>query len=210
MAVEDEAIDGGISLKICVKSTTGSLLSNLSNVSSTISSQSKAIGRPVGTTILQKKNDEIKLIDAKNEITEIYHKKKVEAAKKSSRLEPGVLDHIIQSVKLKRKTTENISSSAIRKRSERHSLVNHHVARGQVSPLLRIEPVIVEIILQMARIRQCLCPSKGLQLVNSIIKGTKIQDELIKWKQTNTPNECGTVGISYWNKFLKQNKTKLW
>ena len=84
MAVEDEAIDEGIPLKIRVESTTGSLLSNLSNVSSTISSQSKAIGRPVGTTILQKKSDEIKLIDAKNEITEIYHKKKVEAAKKSS------------------------------------------------------------------------------------------------------------------------------
>ena len=83
MAVEDVGINEGIPSKIRVEST-GSLLSNLSNVSSTILSQSKPIGRPVGTTMLKKKSDEKKLIYAKNEITEIYHKKKVEAANKLS------------------------------------------------------------------------------------------------------------------------------
>ena len=79
-----------------------------------------------------------------------------------------------------------------------------------MTPLQRIEPLIVEIILQMARICQCLCPSKGLQLVNSLIKGTKIQGELVEWKKTNAPNTTGSLGIGYWTSFLKkaQNKTR--
>jgi len=193
---------------VCV-TTNDSLLSSLSNVSSTVPSKSKSAGRPVGTTMLQKKNDEMKLIDAKNEITEKYNKVRESAARMESRVKYGSLNQIIKSVKSKRNIKADISSSAIRKRVQRKSLVSHHIAGGQISPLKKIEPLIVDIILQMARIRQCLSPSKGLQLVNSIIKGTKIQDELIKWKQTNTPNEYGTVGLGYWNKFLKRNKTKL-
>ena len=195
---------------VCVKKTSDSLLSNLSNVSSTITSNSnKPAGRPVGTTMLQKKSDEMKLIDAKNEIAQKYNKLREAAARTESRVKYGSLKKIIQTVKSNRNIKADISSSAIRKRVQRNSLVSHHVAGGQVSPLQKIEPIIIDIILQMARIRQCLSPSKGLKLVNSIIKGTNIQDELIKWKQKNTPNDCGTVGIGYWNKFLKRNKTKL-
>ena len=65
---------------------------------------------------------------------------------------------------------------------------------GQVSPLLKIEQVIVSIIVQMSRMRQCLNPSKGLLLVNSLIRGTKIKQELIEWKQKNTPNSTGMDG----------------
>ena len=75
--------------------------------------------------------------------------------------------------------------------------------------MVRIEPIVVEIILQMARLRQCLCPSKGLQLVNSLIKGTDIQKELIEWKKKNTLNTNGTLGTGYWRNFLKRNKAKI-
>jgi len=61
----------------------------------------------------------------------------------------------------------------------------------------------------MARIRQCLNPSKGLQLVNSLIKGTKIQEELVEWKKRNTPDNLGALGTGYWQGFLKRNRTKL-
>ena len=204
VAVVDKEPPKTISVK-----ASGSLLSNLSNVSSTISSKSKPVGRPVGTTMLQKKSNEMKLIDAKNEVTIMYNDMKKEAIQKGSRIKYGALRDLIKSVKSARHIKADISSSAIRRRVHRNRLVNHHIAGGQVSPLLKIEPLIVEIILQMARIRQCLCPSKGLQLVNSIIKGTKMQEELIKWKQTNTPNDCGTVGVGYWKSFLKRNKTKI-
>ena len=46
------------------------------------------------------KSDEMKLIDTKKEILEIYHKKKEEATKKSSCLEPTTLGNIIKSVRI--------------------------------------------------------------------------------------------------------------
>ena len=105
-----------------------------------------------------------------------------------------MLSTIIDDVKAQRGIDDMILPCAIRKRVERNSLVSRHLAGGQVSPLLRIEPIIVSIIVQMARMRQCLTPSKGLLLVNSLISGTKIQQDLVEWKRTNTPNSTGTVG----------------
>ena len=51
------------------------------------------------------------------------------------------------------------------------------------SPLLPLEPTFVSIIIQMAHIHQCLTPSQGLCLVNSLIKNTPAQQDLIKFKE---------------------------
>ena len=58
------------------------------------------------------------------------------------------------------------------------------MAGGHESLLAYIEPIIVKIILQMARIRQYLTPSMALRLVNDLIDCTKMQQDLIKWKKT--------------------------
>ena len=120
-------------------------------------------------------------------------------------MKPGSLSQIIQSVKEMKGVTAAISPQAIRKQIQRKSHVTHHFAVGQVTPLLRIEPLIVEIILQIARICQCLCLSKGLQLVNSLVKGTKIQNELVERKKRNTPSNTGVLGTGHCN-FLKKKK----
>ena len=83
------------------------------------------------------------LIAAKNEIAEKYNKVKELAAKKGTRVKPGSLNKIIQSVKAKRGVSATISPQAIRRQIHRKSLVTHHVAGGQVTPLLRIEPLIL-------------------------------------------------------------------
>ena len=200
----DNALPHNIQLK-----QSGSLLSDLSNVSSTGPSKSKSVGRPVGKTFLKKKADESNLIAAKNEIAKKYCALKETATKKGTRVKAGTLNEIIQSVKHARGINNKISCAAIRRCCDRQRLVSHHVAGGRVSPMVRIEPIVVEIILQMARLRQCLCPSKGLQLVNSLIKGTEIQKELIDWKKKNTLNTNGTLGTGYWPNFLKRNKAKI-
>ena len=41
---------------------------------------------------------------------------------------------------------------------------------GHTFPLTSVDDVVVNIILMMARVRQCLNPSKGLATVNSLIK----------------------------------------
>ena len=83
---------------------------------------------------------------------------------------------IIKEVEKAKKIDVEISPEAIRKRVQRKSLENHHLTGGQVSPLEKIEPLIVSIIVQMTRMNQSLTPSKGLLLINSLIHGTKIQD----------------------------------
>ena len=90
-----------------------------------------------------------------------------------------------------------------------NSLYNHHLAGDQVSPLVKIEPIIVNIIVQTARMRQCLTPSKGLMLVNSLINGTSVPKKLIEWKRNNTPNFIGNLGEGYWRNFMKRNKNKI-
>ena len=116
---------------------------------------------------------------------------------------------LIDEVKEKRGVSVKILPSAIRRRLDRQSLHTHHLAGGQVSPLVKIEPTILGIIIQMARMRQCLTPSRALSLINSLIKDTPIQEELVAWKATNTPNTSGVVGKGYWRSFLKRNKNKI-
>ena len=70
-------------------------------------------------------------------------------------------------------------------------------------------PTTIGIIIQMSRMRQCLTPSRVLSLINILIKDTPIQEELLAWKATNTPNTSGIVGRGYWRSFLKRNKNKI-
>ena len=171
-----------------------STLSDLSNVSNSAISYQK-VGRPNGSTAARKESKRKKLIDSKNEITKKYVQMMKDTKRNNkARVSKGSLEKLINEVKKKRNIEDNISLLAIRKRVQRNSLESRHLAGGQVSPLLKIEPVIVSIIVQMARMRQCLNPSKGLLLVNSLIRGTKIKQELIEWKQKNTPNSTGTDG----------------
>ena len=203
---EDEGIPKSVEIE-----HNSALLSELSNVSNKTSNSYENVGRPNGSTAAKKESKKNKLIEAKNEITRKYAKMSREVSKKCSkgRVSKGALQKLIDDEKKKRKINDEISPIAIRKRVQRNSLETRHLAGGQVSPLLKIEPAIVSIIVQMARMRQCLNPSKGLLLVNSLIRGTKIQEELIEWKKTNTPNCTGTVGRGYWRKFMRRNKSKI-
>ena len=58
----------------------------------------------------------------------------------------------------------------------------------------------------MARIRQCLSPSQGLALVNSLIDEQPIQQDLIQWKTKFSTNCDGSVGAKYWQGFMLRNK----
>jgi len=187
-----------------------STLSELSNVSSTQETSTRKAGRPVGSTEAKKETTRKNIIEAKNEVTRRFAAVKEVAKKRKERVKHGVLMRLIDEVSDKRGVNkEKILPNAIRRRVDRHSLHCHHLAGGQVSPLARIEPTIIGIIVQMARMRQCLTPSRALSLINSLIKDTPIQQELIAWKATNTPNTSGTVGKGYWRNFLKRNKNKI-
>ena len=111
-------------------------------------------------------------------------------------LENGTLRKLITDIFRKRNLPDDcvIKSDTIRRRISRRRPFVTQV--GTVSPLASIEDAVVDIIIQMARIRQSLSPSKGLKLVNDMIEGTELQEDLVKWKEIHTSNSSGTVGKS--------------
>ena len=100
-----------------------------------------------------------------------------------------------------------INSDTIKRSFARNCLVVNQL--GTLSPLASIEIAVVGIIIQMAQIRQILAPSKGLKLVNDIIRGTNIQADLIKWNETHTSNSSGTVGKKYCRNFMRHHGDKI-
>ena len=151
-------------------------------------------GRPKGSTNESKKVRSDALLAATNEIALEYLEMKEGAG--DNCLENGTLKKLIADISRKRNLPDDcvIKCDTIRRRISRHRPFVTQV--GTVSPLARIEDAVVDIIIQMARIRQSLSPSKGLKLINDMIDGTELQEELVKWKETHTSNSSGTVGKS--------------
>lgn len=56
-------------------------------------------------------------------------------------------------------------------------------ANDTQSPMSRIEPKLIQLILCMSNIKRTLTVSKGLMLANDPIAGTKTQEYLIEWKK---------------------------
>lgn len=98
---------------------------------------------------------------------------------KNSKVKNGTLKTIIDKV-IQEFNLHNIeiSHSSVRRRFYRKQEVCNHVA-GHISPLESIESTGIAIVIHMALICQSLCPSEGLRLVNSLIKDTEIQNELV-------------------------------
>ncbi len=61
-------------------------------------------------------------------------------------------------------------------------LVNHDQLQSHLAAMYE---AVVKIVLVMAQIQQCLCPSKGLILVNSLIDNQPIQQKLIEEEQAS-------------------------
>ena len=74
-----------------------------------------------------------------------------------------------------------VSKSTIRSRCVRANLVVG--PRGLKSPMLAVEPQLVQVIIQKAAIRQPLTCSQGLLLANSLIAGTDIERQVNEWRE---------------------------
>ncbi len=56
------------------------------------------------------------------------------------------------------------------------------VQQGTSSPMLGIEPHLIELIIQLACMRFPINVTSGLQLANSHIAGTLIAEKLVEWR----------------------------
>ena len=179
-----------------------------SNVSTLSGSIAKKPGRPKGTTDQRKEDEKQALIDATNEIAEEYNEHRIAAIKSNCKVKKGTLDKIIAKKKRERKIKADIKPQTICRRIIR-GVLHHRHRGGHISPLEEIESIAVTIMVQKARIRQPLTPSKGLSLINDLIEGTEYQDRLVKWKRKFTVNAVNSVGRGYWYSFMKRNRNKI-
>ena len=70
----------------------------------------------------------------------------------------------------------------------------------------KVEPKLVELIIQMSRIRRCLTGSQCLHLANDLIAGTEVEKEVIKFKEKihQKKLETASLGLNYWRGFKKR------
>jgi hypothetical protein len=171
-------------------------------------------GRPTGSTIDSSKTLEDRKRKAFDDAAAIYSK-----IKRTEKILPrGGLVQIIKRAKLhhglENEANWTISPSSVRSRYRDSVSSSNRVVRGPESPLAAVEPLLVELCIQRARMGQPLSQSEGILLVNSIIQGTAHQEKLRQFqmrsvKMSSDDINLGYAGHAYWRAFKERNKDKL-
>ena len=104
-----------------------------------------------------------------------YSKEKDYVQKNGLRAKNGCLDEIIAVKKVKYGFTDDIdiSKKILLSRITRCNFLVHGI--GAESRMVTIESQLVELIVRMSRIRQCITSSQCLHLANDPIKGTLVE-----------------------------------
>jgi hypothetical protein len=171
-------------------------------------------GRPSGTT----NADKVRLKKAKkdciDEITRLFMEARKNMVQEENddhaTLPKGFLSDLIAAQKevFNLPPEHNIPSQTIYSRLKPgRSLQPPH--RGTPSPMATLEQLVVEIAIQMGRIRQPLTPTEALCLINGLIDKKPLQERLIIWKEAQNmdqPDEKkGKLGPGYWAGFMRRN-----
>jgi len=167
-------------------------------------------GRPMGTTLEEKENlNKRKKLALNHAATKCKELKELD--QESKRMKWGGYDKIIAETNaiFDLHTPDKINKETVRTRlkKNRKVLVAH---RGTPSPMIRVEFCLVEIILSLSAMRQPVTPLVALELINSLVKGTATEQEILDYKLKNLklkdPEENGRLlGLKYWHNFLKRN-----
>jgi hypothetical protein len=143
-----------------------------------------SIGRSKGTTEVnlrhQKACLELAITWAATEC--IYVRQ--EAKERNSRAVAGTLTKIINEAKVTHGVSRDcckVNRFTIRSRAKRLR-PNPGILQGTVSLLLPIKPYLVDLIIQLARMRCPINVTTGLRLLNSLFAGTPFQLKLKEWK----------------------------
>ena len=85
---------------------------------------------------------------------------------------------------------------------------------GPTSPIAPHENYFVDIIIKLSYCCHSISSSEGLQLMNSLIKGTDIEKNVKEHKLKHTHvsdiESCsGMLGMGYWNRFKIRHKDRI-
>ena len=165
-------------------------------------------GRPKGATAAAVRDVGQRHEIAMREICDLYAVAQENFKDAKRRVKNGTLAMIITEAKARNGLPEEtfMNRSTIVNRVSQKMGHRH----GRVSPMLAIEPYMVELIHQLARMRNPISVSDGLRLANSLISGTKIGVSINSWRQTHSSayrsNKNPKLGMGYWRGFMKRNK----
>jgi len=171
----------------------------------------KKTGRPKGTTDSAKTAEQDRKDQCMAEITSTYADKKL-AKSEGCRVEKNCLSRLIQEKTEKYglgdKVLINQETIKTRLRLRQFGVVKRP---GLTTPLKKLEDLLVDILISASQFRKPLTVREGLELTNSLIKGSRFQQDVIDFQQkycTGTmkkETEVGKLGMSYWNKFMHRH-----
>ena len=153
------------------------------------------------------------------EATDEYMNKMLDSKNNNKRTSKGTISLIIDAAKERNGIPANVkvsfetvrSRAAIKiKKSGEVQNGQHHISKhGHQSPMNEIEPYLVGLIQQLAKMRVPISVSEGLMLANSLIAGTETMAKVNNWRETNCIpfqiNKKPELGKSYWKGFMKRN-----
>ena len=147
---------------------------------------SSKAGRPMGSTMQKKREDINNYKECVNAITEEYHNKLAFHKENHWRLMKGHLEAIIEQKKEEFGVREDISEETIRGRIWRGNLAPTHP--GTSPPLLNAEMALVEICIQMGKMRQPLTRDEAIAIMNDMISETEMRERLTEFQRIRTSN----------------------
>jgi hypothetical protein len=166
--------------------------------------KSSAGDRPKGSSKAKKKQDkenEYKCIDS---IVLEYSIKHNASKSVEGKVEYGYLKRLIDEKKKEFGINCRISTKSKMNRTHRGALTSH-LGPGPKSQLEEVELALVEICIQMGKIRQPLSCTKAIALMNSMIENTHTQQKLIDFHQSRRLGmevfKKGKVTLGWWRVF---------
>ena len=168
--------------------------------------QQKKSGRPVGSTLLNKFKKDVATRLCLDEVAIRYHRMREQARALGKQGKKKGLSDIITEVKKIYELGDEvkINESTIRGREFRKKLIVKSM--GPASPMVDVEPVLVDLIIKMSAIRRCLTPTQCLHLANDLVAGTETEKRVIEFKEKiyKKKYEKADLGLNYWNGFRRR------
>lgn len=174
------------------------------STTTTTSSERRTAGRK---SIEAKQREEKSVADAIFGAAEEFQKVLFEYQEKGMKLPNGKLNEIVSDFEKENGLQDNsISRSTVKSRVYRKNIEGQ--AHQKVSPLLEVEPIIVEYCIELANIGEALTKESVIELMEETIKGTKYEEALKNFKMSRNiemKNSNSVVGNAWYHGFMKRN-----
>ena len=194
-----------------------SLSSNISTPTPNDNTNDSKLGRPQGTTMVNRKKLVFAYAEAKNDITKMYYAVLLESRKNplQGKVKEGKFQEIFESVRNKYKlpSTFRFSYHSVMKRISRGVL--EYSGHYTKSPLRNVEYKFVQILLALADSGCPVSIGEGMSLLQSLIQDTPAQQKLIRMQMSQAegrktipknPTSFGKFSRSYYYGFLERYK----